>query len=95
MELTGRPEAAVKAAIVQLATKLNLRMSVLKAEDVEINRPEAKGIMASQIIRKMREAIGKEKGSRIRSLREDCQVYRKVVGKKLLYFIEFIKFGGE
>jgi len=57
MELTGRPEAAVKVAIVQLVTKLNLRMSVLKAEDVEINRPEAKGVMVSQIIREIREAI--------------------------------------
>ena len=57
MELTGRPEAAAKAAIVQLVTKLNLRMSVLKAEDVENNRPEAKGIMVSQIIREIREAI--------------------------------------
>ena len=56
MELAG-PEAAVKAAIVQLVTKLNLRMSVLKAEDVENNRPEAKGIMVSQIIREIREAI--------------------------------------
>ena len=55
MELTGRPEAAAKAAIVQLATKLNLRMSVLKAEDIEINRPEVKGIMVSQIIREIRE----------------------------------------
>jgi len=57
MELTGRPEAAAKAAIVQLVTKLNLRMSVLKAEDVENNRPEAKGIMVSQIIREIREAV--------------------------------------
>ena len=57
MELTGRPEAAVKAAIVQLVTKLNLRMSVLKAEDVEINRPEVRGIVVSQIIREIREAI--------------------------------------
>jgi len=57
MELTGRPEAAAKAAIVQLVTKLNLRISVLKAEDVENNRPEAKGIMVSQIIREIREAI--------------------------------------
>ena len=57
MELTGRPEAAVKVAIVQLVTKLNLRMSVLKAEDVEINRPEVKGIMVSQIIREIRETI--------------------------------------
>ena len=57
MELTGRPEAAVKAAIVQLATKLNLRMSVLKAEDVEIDRPEARGVMVSQIIREIRETI--------------------------------------
>jgi len=39
----------------QLATKLNLRMSVLKAEDIEINRPEVKGIMVSQIIREIRE----------------------------------------
>ena len=57
MELTGRPEAAVKVAIVQLVTKLNLRMSVLKAEDVEINRLEVKGIKASQIIREIRETI--------------------------------------
>ena len=57
MELTGRPEAAVKVAIVQLVTKLNLRMSVLKAEDVEINRPEVKGVMVSQIIREIREAV--------------------------------------
>ena len=57
MELTGRPEAAAKAAIVQLVTKLNLRISVLKAEDVENNRPEAKGIMVSQIIREIREAV--------------------------------------
>jgi len=52
MELAG-PEV-VREAIVQLAIKLNLRMSVLKAEDVEINRPEVKGIMVSQIIREIR-----------------------------------------
>ena len=45
----------IREAIAQLVTKLNLRMSVLKAEDVEIDRPEAKGIMVSQIIREIRE----------------------------------------
>jgi len=44
----------IREAIAQLVTKLNLRMSVLKAEDIEIDRPEAKGIMASQIIREIR-----------------------------------------
>ena len=44
----------IREAIAQLVTKLNLRMSVLKAEDVEIDRPEAKGIMVSQIIREIR-----------------------------------------
>lgn len=55
MELAG-PEV-VRETIVQLAIKLNLRMSVLKAEDVEIDRPEIKGIIVSQIIREIREAI--------------------------------------
>jgi len=55
MELAG-PEV-VRETIVQLAIKLNLRISVLKAEDVEIDRPEAKGIMVSQIIREIRETI--------------------------------------
>ena len=52
MKLAG-PDA-IREAIAQLVTNLNLRMSVLKAEDVEIDRPEAKGIMVSQIIREMR-----------------------------------------
>jgi len=55
MELAG-PDV-IREAIVQLAAKLNLRMSVLKAEDVEINRPEVKGMMVSQIIREIREAV--------------------------------------
>jgi len=44
----------IREAIAQLVTKLNLRISVLKAEDVEINRPGAKGIIVSQIIREIR-----------------------------------------
>jgi len=41
----------VKENIVQLAIKLNLKMNVLKAKNVETSRPETRDIMISQIIR--------------------------------------------